>query len=302
MKRWQWFFLALGLGLVYSFEAGAADPVLVLSAGGPEYQAVAAGFKSSFAGKYRELNLEGNDEKVRKVGEELKAAKPSVTVVVGDLAAQMAKWYLEGLPVVYCDAPRAGKIGLSGSKVIGIYHEPDPSDQLRSMKDLFPGKTRVGVLYNPQMAKVNLDKLKRDAQGLGLSLQIIAVASVQELPNKLRDVLPKVDVLQILTDPVVLSAHSIQFLVMQSLSAGVSVFCGDSALGHGGATAALVPDLNDVGTKAAQEAGKVVKNASPSFGTVIYPKGKLVLNKKMAAALKISFPPAAAAQAQEVIQ
>jgi len=286
--------------LIWAFSARAADTVLILSSADPEYQAVAAGFRSAFAGTFREINLEGSDIKLKSVGEELKTKPPGVAVVVGDLAAQMAKWYLEKIPVIYCDAIRAAQISLSGQ--IGIYHEPDPGEQMKLIRQLFPEKTRIGLLYCPAYARISEVELKKQAQTSGLTLEIAALGSVKELPVKFRGLLPKVDLLWVFTDPSVISSHSIQYIVLQSVSSGVPIFCGNNSLAHLGATAAMIPDQADAGLKAAQVTQQLLGGTKPTPGTVLYPKGKLVINTKISALLKVSFPPALAGQAVEVIQ
>ena len=109
--------------------------------------------------------------------------------------------------------------------------------------------------------------------------------------DQLAALLPRVQLLWVLTDPVILSSHSIQYIVLQSISAKVPIFSGDDALAHGGATAGLVPDLEDMGAKAAQETNRVMSGAAPRPGALLYPQGKLVLNQKTASLLQISFPP-----------
>jgi len=291
--------------LVMAFGMGpgavrAAETVLVLSSDEPEYQAVAAGFKNAFAGTFREINLEGSDLKLKTVGEQLQASPPGVAVVVGDLAVQMAKWYLGGVPVIYCAAVRAAQLSLSNS--VGIYHEPAPEEQAKTIQQVFPGKNRVGLLYCPAYARINEVELKKQAQALGLALEITALDSIKEVPVKFRELIPKVNLLWIFTDPVVLSSHSIQYLVLQSISAGVPIFCGDNHLAHLGATAAMTPDQADVGSKAARLAQQLLGGPKPAPGTILYPKGKLVLNQKIADLLKISFPAPLLSQAQELIQ
>ncbi len=301
MKR----FMTIGLIAIavsgFPGLARGAETVLILSSSEPEYGVVADAFRSAFSCDFREINLEGSDERQRTVGEELKASKPAVAVVVGDLAAQMAKWYLEGVPVIYCDAVRATKMSLASSSV-GIYHEPDPGKQLRIMHELFPEKTRIGLLYSPEYASINEADVKRESKSLGITLELSGMRSIKQVPSKLREIIPKVDLLWVLTDPVVLSSHSSQYLVLQSISGGIPIFCGDKLLAHGGATAALVPDLEDAGKKAAENAKQVLTGSGPSPGTVIYPKGKLVLNQRTASLLKVSFPPSLVSQAGEVIQ
>jgi len=288
--------------LLLSLPAGSAETVLVLSSKEPEYLEIAGGFKANFSGNYREINLEDSDVRQKAVGEELKAQKPALAVVVGDLAAQMAKWYLAGVPLAYCDVPRATKLALSGGKMVGIYYEPDPAEQLKVMPRLFTGRTRIGLFYASESAQFHPPELQQQALALGITLELASLSSIQEVPAKLRELLPRVNLLWVLTDPVILSERSIQYLVLQAVSAGVPIFCGDLSLARHGATAALVPDGQDAGRQAAQAADELLRGASRPRSALIYPKGKLILNQKIAGLLKVSFPPALVSQARELIQ
>lgn len=303
MSRWVfWAFSIIGLGFGFCRSAEAGELVLVLSSDEPEYLQAAAGFKSGFSGQFREINLAGSDAKQRSVGEELKASPPAGAVVVGDLAGQMAKWYLAGVPLVYCDVPRAAALAFPSGKYIGIYHEPDPLEQLKSLPELFAGKTRVGLLYGAGSAQFNPQELERKAQALGLTLEPVALGSIQEVPGKLRELLPRINLLWVLTDPVILSERSIQYLVLQSVSAGVPIFCGDLSLARHGATAALVPDWQDAGRQAAQAAEELLRGSGRPRSALFYPKGKLILNQKIAGMLKVAFPASSVSLAQERIQ
>ena len=291
--------LLLGLG-----RAWAGEAVLVLSANGPEYQATAAGFKEGYAsfGPLREINLEGSDVRQRTVGEELKASPPALAVVIGDLAAQMAQWYITGVPLVYCNVSRAAEFSFRNPRVIGVYHEPEPVEQLKMIPTLFPGKTRVGVLYNSNHVPLVQTKIAQEAKSLGLALNFIGLNSIQDVPPKLREALPQVDLLWVLTDPLVLNTHCLQYLVLQAMSAGVPIYCGDSTLARRGATAALVPDGRDAGKQAAKAAAELTRGPARAAEVMVFPKGQLILNQKIAGMLRISFSPALVKGASELIQ
>ena len=300
MTNWKLICLTLAWALILAGRGWAADPVLVLSADSPESKQVAAAFKKTFPNAPIK-DLEGNDQKQRQVGEELKAKPPAVAVVVGDLAGQMAKWYLGGVPLVYCDVDKAAKISLTSTPAVGIYYEPDPVEQLKSIRELFPDKTRIAVLYNPQGARLAKPELEAAAKTAGVTLSLVAVDSIKAMPDLIKSTLPNCQLLWVFTDPDVFSPHSVQYLVLQSLAAKVPIFCGDLELARGGATAALVPDPRDVGEKAVAEAKTVIDGQKPTAGTVRYAKGRLVLNQKTAALMGVSFPPALLSGA-EVIQ
>jgi putative ABC transport system substrate-binding protein len=299
--RWIISLAAVAAFLMLPARAPAEDTVLVLSSADPACLAAAQGFKSAFPGKYREINLEGSDEKQRMVGQQLKASPPAVAVVVGDLAAQMAEWYLSGVPVVYCASSGAAKLSLTTGKTVGIYNETAPMDQLSAIASLFPERKRIGLIYSAEYAHLDEKGIADAARAKGITLELAPLGSIKELPEKLRALMPKVDLLWVFTDPVVLSSHSTQYIVLQSISAGLPIFCGDAGLAHGGATAALVPDPADAGAKAARETAGLLQGKAPA-AAVIYPKGKLILNLKSASMLKVSFPDEAVASAGEVIK
>lgn len=294
--------IGTALFLVISGPRSAAETILVLSSSDPENQAVAAGFKHYFTGSIREINLEGSDAQQRIVGEQLKGTPPSLAVVVGDLAAQMAQWYLPGVPLVYCGVSRAAKFSFNNPQVIGIYHEPNPLEQLKLVPGLFAGKTRVAMFYSPENVQINEKELTQKAGELGITLNFVTLGSIKEVPAKLRNTLPQTDLLWVFTDPVILSSHSIQYLVLEAVSAGVPIYCGDSSLGRRGATAAFIPDGEDAGKLAAKAATDLIHGTRRSKQEIVYPKGKLILNQKIASLLKVSFPASLLSQAQELIQ
>ncbi len=289
------------LGL-FSAPLRAADVVLVLSDDEPEYLAVADGFRSAFSGGFDEVHLEGSDERLRRLGKQWEASPPGLAVVVGDMAAQLAKWYLKEVPIIYADAGYAAKLSLTEEKAIGIYHEPDPMEQLRIMHDAFPDKKKVAVLYAPEYARIDEASVRGEAQAMGIELELAPMGSIKEVPAKVRQIMADKDLVWVFTDPVVLNEISIQYVVVQAISARVPIFCGDKTLAKLGATAALAPDLEDAGKKAARAANEVLEGSEPTPGATVYPEGRLILSRKMALLMNIQFPQAVAEQAAEVVQ
>ena len=165
------------------------------------------------------------------------------------------------------------------------------------------GKTRIGLLYAPGTAFLDLGPVQEQARAAGLTLLVAPLGSIKDVPGSYRRLAPQVEVVWVFTDPVVLNNLSMQYIVLQALSSGLPLFCGDAKLARGGATAALVPDLADAGLLAARTAQQLLQGAILAEpGSIIYPKGKLILNQKTAALLKITFPAEAVHQAFEVIQ
>jgi ABC-type uncharacterized transport system substrate-binding protein len=262
--------LALSMVLMGSASDESPGLVLVLSSNDPRLAMVAGGFRQAFPGTFREINLEGNDKKLRDVGEELQASKPELAVVVGNQAAQMAKWYLEDVPVVYCEAPLAAKIFQGSTNVVAISHQSDPMDQLKALQTVFPDKKRVGLFYGKQYTRIDPEKISEESRQMGLRLRIDAMSSIKEVPPRLKELISEVDVIWVMIDPEVLYRFSIEYVVVQAISARLPVFCGDVVLGESGATAALPPNPVDVGVKAATEAQNILDKGPTRNGDDVY--------------------------------
>ncbi len=292
--------------IIASFQVSGASPssdvVLLLSDSDKDIQSVSQAFQAEFGKDVSVINLEGSDIKQKEEGEKLEAEPPELAVVVGDLAAQAAKWYLGDVPVVYCNSFRAAKLSLTEMKAAGVYYEPDPADQLDSIREVFPDVKKVGLLYAPEFSLVKEGQIKSKARARNIDIQISTCDDVKELPARLKTLMPQVDIVWVLTDPQVLSKHSNRFIVMQSISMQVPVFCGEESLGLGGATAALVPSPESVGKTAAREAKKVLKGRTPEPGTLVYPEGRLIINQKMAGNFNIDLDSDIMEKAVQVIK
>lgn len=299
----KWPFILIVLTLLGAESGKPELPALVISSSEEDYMAVAHGFRAAYKGQVQEIDLEGSEKKMRIVGEELKASPPPVTIVVGDMATQMAKWHLAGHPVIYCSAYRASEFQLPPDTTIGISQFSSISAQIEIIPVIFPERKNVGLFYSGALESlIDVDKLSKDADRLGVGLKLIPVDSVKEVPGRIESELPGLDLIWVLTDPVVFSKYSVEYIVMKGLGAKIPIFGGEAILAHGGATAALVPDLYDVGGKAAAEARKVLGEGSPSFGQVLFPEGSLVLNVRVAAILNVELTSEVQGRANTIIR
>jgi ABC-type uncharacterized transport system substrate-binding protein len=161
---------------------------------------------------------------------------------------------------------------------------------LKALQKVFPDRKRVGLLYGKQYARIDPEKISEESRQLGLTLRINAMNSIKELVPLLKEQISELDVIWVMTDPEVLYRFSIEYVVIQAISAQLPVFCGDVVLGESGAAAALPPNPVDVGVKAAAEAQKILDKGPSRNGAVVYAKGDLTLNKKLAELLNLSFP------------
>lgn len=278
-----------------------AQTVLVLSSNDADQAAVSQGFSSAFSGAFEVINLEGSEEKLRKTGERLSASPPNLLLVSGNSAAQMAKWYLQGSPVIYCSSSRVAAIDLVGSKVYGIFHEPSLNDQFAALLSTFPERKKVGLLFNPKIYQDQLKDVAGMASSKGVELVLVSLGNIKEVPLKTREIVTQVDLLWAVEDPELVTPHTFPYIILQAIQQGVPVFSGNEAMARGGATAAFSEDYEKTGALLADMATKVLGNQSPST-RIKYPQGRLILNNKTAAVMQIQFPPEILAKATQVIE
>ncbi len=275
-----------------------ALPLLVLSSG--EHEKAAAAFQESFSGEVRVIVLDDDEkEKAEKI-EVLKSAVPPLAVVMGNEAGRAVKKHLAEVPLVYASMQEAGELSFTEQKAYGIYHEPSPRDQLEAMRKVFPKSKNLVLLYSPHYSQEKEARLKRLARARGFDLTIASCKDVQEVPQQVKSLMPQADLVWVLTDSRVLGPHNNRFIVMQSMSAKVPVFCGDARLGRSGAVAALVPDPENVGKLAAQKAEEIMKGRTS--GDLTYPEGRLIINRKTAEVVEVEIAPHILEIAVQVIE
>ncbi len=298
MKKGLWLLVCFSL---FSSTPAIGQTILVLSSQDADQLAVEQGFESAFSDRFEVINLEASEEKLRKTGESLSAKPPGLLLVAGNSAAQMAKWYLEDVPMIYCSASRAEAMELKGSKVYGIFHTPSLEEQFSALVSTFPERKKVGLLYNPRVYQEQVRSVAGQASGKGVELVQVSLTNIKEVPVKTREIVTQVELLWALEDPELITPHTFPYIILQSIQQGVPVFSGNQAMAKGGATAALAEDAEKTGSLLADLAKKVLEGETPSQ-RIQYPPGQLIINNKTAAVMKIQFPAQTIGSAAEVIE
>ena len=265
-----------------------ARVVLVVSSSNPQYQEVASGFKQSFSGTLEEYNLRGLEDEVRKLGKGLAASPPDLIIVVGNLAAKMAKEYCPGCAVIFAAASNVQEIKLTGDKIAGVSAFPSPYKIAEKLKLLFPDRRRIGIIYNPGYTGREVQELERESAKAGFSLKDVSINEMKEMPNALSKLIPEIEVYLILDDPGVINTDTFPYIFMNCFQKKVPIFVTRQDMVKNGAIAGFAPDNAKAGAELSQLANQFLQQKT--FKTrLTYPEGKLYLNPKIARALNLSF-------------
>jgi len=277
--------------LLILFPAFAhARVVLVVSSQDPYYLEVAAGFKKSFSGAYEEYNLRGLEDEVRRLGKDFENSPPKLVIVIGNIAAKMAKEYCPDALVVYAAASNAAGLKFNERKVLGVAESPSVPKMIENIKSLFPASTRIGLIYNPQYVNKEVIELQNLSARQGFSVKAIAVTEIKQIPTALSQLLPNIDLYLMFNDPGVINSDTFPFIFLACFQKKIPIFATNLSMVKNGAIAGLAADSASVGQELAR-LGNLAFQEKAGKEKIIYPEGKLYLNMKIAAASNLTFPP-----------
>jgi putative ABC transport system substrate-binding protein len=176
--------------------------------------------------------------------------------------------------------------------------------RLELLKEIWPGISRVGVLWNganPYSVLVFKEAVS-GARALGLEVQSLEVKAPADFDTALdAAVAQHADALIVAEDPLTMdyAGKIAKFAVDNRLPAvsGLKMFADAGGLISYGA------DLNDLFRRSASYIDKILKGSQPSDLPVEQPtKFELVVNLKAAQALGLTIPPSILDLADEVIE
>lgn len=256
------------------------------------YQEALEGFKEVYKGEVEEFNLEGDREETKKVLAFLKKVPPKIILAVGLLAARVAQKNFPEIPVIFCMVLNPERFFASAKNMTGVSLDIPLSVVFEKIGELFPGRKKVGVLFDPKKSGRRINEAQKMAQKAGLSLISQEVKSEKDLPIAMRELAPQVELLWLIPDSTVLTPRSIDFFFLKSFEANLPVFSFSNALIKKGAIASLSPIHKEVGKQAGELVVKVISGDRPAQLPVRHVhKFILSLNLKTAKKMGVNFSP-----------
>lgn len=258
-----WVWVLLGTSL-----AGAAGKVVVfVSRSADPYLQAARGFQSEFGQAPVFFNMEGDAEKARQSLGALSPDAVRLVVAIGTEAAQSLGVLDPAIPVVYTLVMEPLK--LPERQATGVVIKLSLEDQFQRLQKLFPGRKRVGVIYDPRFSSRDIEEARKLAPTYDLTLMPLAVEKSEEVP----EALPKlargsIDLIWMLPDRTVAAPAAVQVLIAHALREGVPLIGLSMYHVRSGALGALTVNFEDLGAQTARLARRVLAGGSlPSFET-----------------------------------
>lgn len=203
----------------------------------------------------------------------------------------------KGIPVVYIavsDPVAAGFAKNAKENAPGISGTSDAlplAPQLDLIQQLLPDAKRIGVLYSTSEvnSQTQVTILRDLCAERGLTLEAMAISTVQDIPEAMDQLLEKVDVIDNLSDNTVTT--SLPLIIAKAEAKGIAVFGSDGRQVETGCAAAMAIDYVALGAQSGRMAARVLDGASidrqPFEQVGSY---KLIYNPEMCERLGIHMP------------
>jgi ABC-type uncharacterized transport system substrate-binding protein len=182
-------------------------------------------------------------------------------------------------------------------RLAALYIDQPVSRQLDLVRLALPDRTRVGVIFGPDSAGLR-DELKDQARDRGLTLWPADVSDSSRVHAASQSVLPHVDLLLALPDPIAFNSASAYALMLASYRAGVPVVGFSEALVKAGALVAVFSTPQQQGRQGAEIANRLLAG-DPLVERYQYPRYFTVrVNASVARSLDIHVPDDATLEAR----
>jgi putative tryptophan/tyrosine transport system substrate-binding protein len=273
--------------------AEAADIAVVKSGPVPAWQAAIDALRAATPGHaVTEYDLANNGANAKRV---LSGLRGKVVVAFGPLAAQSVRAVAPEVPLVYCMVPDLAEAGLQGgANTTGVAFFTPMRNQLVAFRAVNPVAKRIGIIVSTDAGRRYAEEARRGASSLGLEVVVLSVGSLTDVPPTVRDMIggrQPVDALWMVPDALLSDTLTRRFIFSTTLEAHKPVYGYSAAQVAEGALVSHVPDFASVGQSAGELAARILAGQKPERLPPVVPRAEVVINQKVASALRLSLSP-----------
>jgi hypothetical protein len=244
-----------GAGIVRAEPEGT---VVVLSSESGPYAEALAGFRESFVRPFSTSVLSKGALEIPKA--------TRLIVAIGGKAA-LHRYDIRNVLFVYCVAPGvyvdpAQHSGPGGK----VYVSPAPRLLLQKLLEFQPGLRRLGALWVGESVDSYGLALKQQAAAQGVQVRADHMASIDELPDKLRALKGHIDALWLPPDPLLITPQSFSVMRQFALDNSIPLYVSIDGLADKGAAASVSVSFREMGRKAGALASQLLSGTIDPSG------------------------------------
>ena len=274
----MWFFLVFPARLAAEKE----PKVLLLNSDATveKYKVAQEAFKQTFSRPVLEINLADKKWKVPDVEDLLYDEYPDLVYSIGSKAYLIANRYISEKEIVFSSIVNWQRLPIT-KKTYGVSSELHSGMQLTLFRYIFPEVKKIGVLYSERYNSQWFNNARAEAREMGIEIIGQSISENKQNLEVLEELLPKIDALWLISDPVIVTDKKILEGVFKKCdSKKVPVFSYHDIFVDYGAALIISVDNPTIGRQAAGIVTEIL-----STGTieekVQYPAGShIILNLK----------------------
>ncbi len=279
--------LLLFVLMLLSFQTGEAIAeesggtlVLNSNAAVKNYELAQAAFTANTVGIRAKINLGDSSVDIDQVKKQIRQVNPDIIYAIGSKAYLLAHEIAEDKKIIFSSVLNWQRLPMSENSY-GVSNELSPGMQLMTYRYLFSAVKKIGVIYSERYNKEWLSGAIETAEDVGMEIISTPIAESAELMPALEKLLPEVDVLWLISDPVVLaSQESVLEIFSESAAMKKPVIAYAEIFSTLGATLVISADISTMGLQAASLARELLEHKKV-LQPVVDPAGSyIMLNMK----------------------
>lgn len=287
--------LVLFAGLLAGTGFAQSNKVLIVNSDHVvyRYENIAAEFKKVLqqnAYQWTEFSLDGNHASTEaELKQFIQQENPELIYCIGSKAYSLVHDFAPSKKLLFSAAINWRRLDI-GENTFGVANELSPAQEISLLRYFFPAIKKVGLLYNEKFSSEYVENIKKDALALGITIVNQSINEEQEVDGVLNELMPKIDMFWIISDPVVLKTkETVQQIFRTAQQQKKPVYAYSDVYIEQGAVLTVSADSATIGRQSASLAMMIDKDKLPA-GTVQSPAGSTVtLNKCKLDALQLKF-------------
>ncbi len=259
------------------------------------YEAIAAEFKKNLQlndYQWTEITIEKNAVADDVLNQLIQEDKHGLIYCLGSEAFSLVDKYAHNKKILFSGIINWQRMKI-GEKTNGIANELSANHEMSLQHFFFPMFKNIGVIYSEAFSHEYIENLKKAAVSNGINLISVPDIAEDELSNELQELMPKIDMFWLISDPNVLnSKESVQQIFAAAKQYKKPVYAYSDVYIAQGALLSISIEPITIARQAAGLAIKMDTDDKTPGGVVQYPAGSLItLNKCVLDELKLKFNP-----------
>lgn len=265
---------------IFSNVLGEGKIVVVESDKIKPYDMALEGFEETFRGKiYKKYNMMSDLDKGQEIAKEIKSAKPYMVLAIGAQAAFVLSKDIKDIPIIFCMISDPEKYDIKGNNITGVVLDIPVSTQLEGLKGIFPQLRNIGVVYSSPEVGELLSDSRAVSDSLGLRIISEKITDISEIPDTLDSLLPQIDLLWLLFDPIVYSSKRVisDWILLPALKSRVPIVGFNKWSVTEGAFMCFYSNYKEIGQQTGAIANEVLQGRIPKAIEIAYPHSIAIL-------------------------